>query len=324
MRIGLVLTGGTLDSAATPQGLDARVGSGLAQALRARLKPGQSLQEFASPWRLDSSQLDTRGILALGWSLLDAPPQDAWIVVAGTDTLAWLAPSLWWMLGSLGRPVLLACGMSPWWVQGGDGETTLDRLPELLETGLPPGVHVVSDGGLLPPCGLHKISHLVRDPFRPLAGLTGMPDLASLWQRLSLPVPQPPAPPRLPLGRRERTPSVLWLPMHPGLSPQAFREGLSLEPPRHIVLGGYSGGTLPLAFLEVLQGVPSRLHLTSQQWGPLEPELYAVSSGLRGSLQVWNSGPETVTALLALADAMGLEGEDAQCALHTLEHGIAA
>lgn len=322
MKIGLILTGGTLDSVATEHGLEARIGSGFADALRRLLAPGQTLQEVPSPWRIDSSQLETSMIHSLGTSVLQAPAQDAWILVAGTDTLAWLAPSLWWMLGSLGVPVFLVCGMAPWWVPGGDGEASLSALPALLAQTQLPGVHVVSNARILPPCGLHKISHLVRDPFRPLTELRTTPTLEGLFGRLSsptIPFPRAPYPPPFPRQAWLRAPSVLWLPLHPGLDPRALVNGLNAEPPRHVVLGSYSGGTLPLTALEEFASMSTSLHLISQQWGPLELGGYAVSSGLAERLLGWNLGPETVTALLALADGMGLEKEDALRPLRTLE-----
>lgn len=319
MRIGLCLTGGTLDSVPTAQGLDSRLPSGFGDALRRLMLPDQELEEIPSPWRIDSSQLKTSLIHELGTAMLKAPPKDAWIVVAGTDTLAWLAPSLWWMLGSLRIPVLLACGMDPWWVTGSDGETTLQALPFLLEGSARPGVQIVSNGRLVPPIGVHKVSHLVQDPFRSLAHLSRTATLGNLLGQLSAPAPGAPLPPAFPSGPYLRAPSVLWLPLHPGLDPQALLAWLQIDPPRHLVLGGYSGGTLPLAVLDALSSLPSSLHLISQQWGPLELGSYAASSGLAGRLQPWNSGPETVTALLSLADAMGLAGDEVQAPLHVLE-----
>lgn len=324
MNLGLLVTGGTLDSRATEAGLDAGGEGGVGDFLGTILRPGQRLHVHQAPWRIDSSQLETRMIPALAQALLQAPPMDAWIVVAGTDTLSWLAPALWLLLGTLPCPVLLVSGMKPWWDEASDGAANLHQALDLLASDAPQGVRIVSSGRLLVPYHLRKLSHRVDDPFRslPVTALDGS-TLQSMLTALQSPAPLPYL---LPPAHRStpdrRVPSVLWLSVHPGMDSAVLTTMLRNQPPRHIVLSGYSGGTLPLALLESLPP-DSLLHLTSQQWGALDLEAYAASASLRnGKVRAWSLCPETVTSLLALADHLGHSPLEALTPLEVLQAGL--
>jgi L-asparaginase len=323
MRIGLLSTGGTLDSAPSESGLAVGEASGLTDFVKSILHPGQEIVAVDPPWRIDSSQLETGMLPALADALRDATEPDAWIVGCGTDTLAWLAPALWWLLSGLGKPVLVVSGMAPWWAEASDGAANLARCLEHLSHAPAPCVEVVTGRLILPPWHLHKISHLADDPFRVLP-LTRPTDgtLRTLLEGLAsagtFPEILPPPPP--PPWKRE--PSVLWLPCHPGMAPGSIRYLVQSLKPRHLVLSGYSGGTVPLSLLD-LDRSPIRCHLVSQQWGRLDPAGYAVSSRLadRG-WRTWNLAPETVTSLLSLADGCGLEGASSLIALQALETAL--
>lgn len=324
MNIGLIVTGGTLDSRPTDAGLDAGQDGGVAGFLETILRPGQRLHAHPAPWRIDSSQLETRMIPALAEVMLRAAPMDAWIVVVGTDTLAWLAPALWWLLGRLPCPVLLLSGMHPWWAKDSDGAANLHQALDLLASGAPPGVRIVGSGRLIAPYHVRKLSHRIDDPFRALP--VDDPDaptlqtmLTALQSEAPLPYLLPPASPNT--GDR-RIPSVLWLSVHPGMDPSSLRRSLSSQPPRHILLSGYSGGTLPLAILDAIPS-DSALHLTSQQWGALDLDAYAASSSLRSArIHAWSLCSETVTSLLGLADHLGLSGSEAIIPLEVLQAGL--
>jgi len=324
MNIGLVVTGGTLDSRATDAGLDAGQDGGVAGFLGTVLRPGQRLHVRTAPWRIDSSQLETRMIPELAQTILHAQPMDAWIVVVGTDTLAWLAPALWWLLGRLPCPVLLLSGMHPWWAKGSDGAANLQQALALLEDAPPPGVRVVTAGRLLVPYHLRKLSHRIDDPFRSLP--VADPDDSTLQSMLTALQSPPPLPyllpPACPGTPDRRAPSVLWLSVHPGMDSSSLTAMLRERAPRHVLLSGYSGGTLPLALLEAIPP-QSAVHLTTQQWGALDLDAYAASSVLRGArLHAWSLCPETVASLLALADHLGLSGREAIVPLEVLQAGL--
>ncbi|MEN9354806.1 MAG: hypothetical protein RL318_2131 [Fibrobacterota bacterium] len=325
MRIGLIVTGGTLDSVGSSDGLTVDRDGGLTEFVKSALHPHQTLDVVESPWRIDSSQLKTAQILELARLILASPSKDAWIIAAGTDTLAWLAPALWLLLGAAPFPILLVSGMRPWWAHQSDGAQNLRDCLARLDSGCPNGVRVATAGRLLVPYHLRKISHRVDDPFRNLPVQECAPrTLGTQFDAIDSSLPNLPylTPPHFANLQAIRAPSVLWLPVHPGLEPQTILPLLNDACVRQLVLSGYSGGTLP-RWLQDLRPAHTRVHLTTQQWGPLSLKEYAASSSLPADhWKVWSLCPETVTSLLALGDVMGMDGEELTSGLDTLEASL--
>jgi len=323
MNVGLLSTGGTLDSRRAGTGLEvgALAGKGLAEFLRSLLLADETLFELPSPWLIDSSQLRMRQIPSLARAVREAPA-DTLLLCVGTDTLAFLAPFLW-AAGTGDRPVLVVSGMLPWWEADSDGAANLRTALALLRRGIH-GLWVVSAGRVLPPANLRKISHLARDPFRELAfsDRTGralsevLSELAKFGRSASEELPEPLRQPSLSPDARD--PAVAWLSVHPGLTPEMLARLLGDGDVRHLVLSGYSGGTFPLWLLE---GLPEGLtiHLTSQQLGRLRLQDYAVSSPAEeGRLHAWDLATETVISVLSACDMAGVDAAGAVACLEFL------
>ena len=323
MKVGLLSTGGTLDSRRGEAGLEvgALAGAGMADFLRSLLLADEALLELPSPWRIDSSQLRMRQIPSLACAIREAPV-DALLLCVGTDTLAFLAPFLW-AVGTGDRPVLIVSGMLPWWEADADGAANLRTALAMLRRGIR-GLWVASAGRVLPPANLRKISHLACDPFRELAfsDRTGqelsevLHDLAESGRLVSEELPAPLRQPALSPDGRD--PAVAWISVHPGLTPEMLARLLGNGDMRHLVLSGYSGGTFPLWLLE---GLPERLtiHLTTQQLGRLRLQDYAVSSPVgEGRLHAWDLATETVISVLSACDMAGMDAAGAVACLESL------
>lgn len=304
MNIGLIVTGGTLDSVRSESGLQCHEVGGLIDFIANVSDDQDDLTIFKSPWRQDSSQLRFEQILALADTLAQTQGMDAVLLGVGTDTLAYLAPTLWALSRRFPAPVVLVSGMQPWWMPDSDGAANVrDALAYIHQK--PAGVEVVSAGRRLSPLNLRKFSHLSHDPFRNTIPLqTG--SLEQVLQQIPhAAATQSPMPPELPWSPVSRNPVVPWLVVHPALTGDLLLRSLSPDT-RHVVLSGYSGGTLPHW---LLAAIPSgiEIHVVSQQWGPMCPEDYEASSTLLGrGIHFWNLAGETLTSLLAVSVAFGL------------------
>jgi hypothetical protein len=96
--------------------------------------------------------------------------------------------------------------------------------------------------------------------------------------------------------------------IHPGLTAESITSILRADL-EHVVLSGYSGGTLPHWALDAIPR-GTCIHVISQQFGAMFPEQYQASSSLLGrNIHFWNLAGETLTALLSVAIAFDLSAE---------------
>jgi len=317
VNIGLVITGGTLDSVQAEFGLHCNASGGLEEFIKSASSDQDYLTIYASPWRQDSSQLQFEQILTLSATLMQTQGMDAVLLGVGTDTLAYLAPTLWALSRRFPAPVVLVSGMQPWWMPESDGAANVrDALVYIRQK--PAGVEVVSAGRRLSPLNLRKFSHICPDPFRNTISLQAGSLEQVLQQIPHAAAPQPPMPPELPSSPVCRDPVVPWLVVHPAVTGDLLLRNLSPDT-KHVVLSGYSGGTLPHW---LLVAIPSgiEIHVVSQQWGAMCPEDYEASSALLGrGIHFWNLAGETLTSLLAVSVAFGMDAGETLDWLRAIE-----
>lgn len=157
-RILCLYTGGTIGSKPTSQGLAPAAGAlqDLLTELAAHLpdQPDVTLLEY--PQLLDSSSMGPAD-----WNHIAADISarhdefDGFVVLHGTDTLAFTAAALSFQLENLAKPVLLTGSQRPWLQTGSDASANVALALKNAAGGWP-GVRVAFGGRLLPGTRVRK------------------------------------------------------------------------------------------------------------------------------------------------------------------------
>ncbi|WP_044870899.1 asparaginase [Pseudomonas sp. LFM046] len=154
-KLLVLYTGGTIGMQMTDAGLAP------ASGFEARLCAEQAAhpQRPAPPWvfremlpLLDSANMTQANWLAMRDAIVDGVEKDgcdAVLLLHGTDTLAYSAAALSFLLLGLPVPVVLTGSMQPAGVEGGDAWPNLFGALALLAAGVAPGVHLYFNGKLL-------------------------------------------------------------------------------------------------------------------------------------------------------------------------------
>ncbi|MBM7063424.1 asparaginase [Pseudomonas sp. UL073] len=171
-RILILYTGGTIGMQMSADGLAP------ASGFEARLRAQQALEEDGDQlpeWRfrellplIDSANMTQGHWLAMRAAILaglDEDDCDSVLVLHGTDTLAYSAAALSFLLLGLPQPVLLTGSMQPAGVDGGDAWPNLFGALRMLQLGQRPGVQVFFDGRLLHGARVGKLRSDAFDAF---------------------------------------------------------------------------------------------------------------------------------------------------------------
>ncbi|TLX61870.1 asparaginase [Stutzerimonas nosocomialis] len=173
-KLLVLYTGGTIGMQMSATGL--APASGFEARLRARQaeEPGLRLP----PWifrellpLIDSADLTQQHSLAQRDAIVAAVEQDgcdAVLVLHGTDTLAYSAAALSFLLLGLPVPVVLTGSMQPAGVPGGDAWPNLFGAMQALQAGVAPGVHLYFDGQLMHGARCSKLRSDAFDAFQVL------------------------------------------------------------------------------------------------------------------------------------------------------------
>ena len=159
-RILCLYTGGTIGCISTAQGLAPATGvlQQPIQELAAKLQPEAielTLREY--PQLLDSSSMQPKDWLRIAQDIHDAYEQfDGFIVLHGTDTLAWTAAALHWQLAHIAKPVVITGSQRPWLQSGSDAQANVE-LALRAATGEQAGVIVAFGGQLMPGFAVKKL-----------------------------------------------------------------------------------------------------------------------------------------------------------------------
>ena len=154
-KLLLLYTGGTIGMQMSASGLIPA--SGFEARLRAeqaahpeRPAPDWLFQELLPP--LDSANMTQANWLSMRDAIVAGVDQqgcDAVLLLHGTDTLAYSAAALSFVLLGLPVPVILTGSMQPAGVANGDAWPNLFGALALLTSGVAPGVHLYFNGSLL-------------------------------------------------------------------------------------------------------------------------------------------------------------------------------
>ena len=300
----VLYTGGTIGMQMTEAGL--APASGFEARLRAeqalhpeRPAPAWRFQELSPP--IDSANMRQSHWLAMRDAIVEAVDEqgcDAVLLLHGTDTLAYSAAALSFLLLGIDVPVVLTGSMLPAGSPGSDAWPNLFGALAALAEGCLPGVHLYFAGQLLHGARASKLKSEAFDAFanttRPRQGrhLDALP--AALHYR------QPRQPVRLAVQ-----------PLFPGLDAAQLR-GVLAGAPQALLLECYGSGTGPaddVELLDVLREARARgvvLAAISQcPQGHVEFGVYAAGSALAGVGLVSGGG---MTREAALGKLFGLLG----------------
>lgn len=167
----ILYTGGTIGMQMSAAGL--APASGFEERLRAeqaahpeRQLPAWRFRELSPP--IDSANITQSHWLAMRDAIVTAVERDGCtgvLVLHGTDTLAYSAAALSFLLLGLPVPVLLTGSMLPAGVEGSDAWSNLFDALALLQQGVAPGVQVFFHGRVLHGARVNKRNSEVFDAF---------------------------------------------------------------------------------------------------------------------------------------------------------------
>lgn len=303
-RLLVLYTGGTIGMQMTSAGLAP------ASGFEARLCAEQAAhpQRPAPPWvfrelspPLDSANMTQANWLAMRDAIVDGVELegcDAVLLLHGTDTLAYSAAALSFLLLGLPVPVVLTGSMQPAGVEGGDAWPNLFGAMALLAAGVTPGVHLYFNGRLLNGARASKQRSDVFDAFveaqRPRHGQRATTISAELDYRN----------PRQPV-------SLAVQPLFPGLAAAQLQAVLD-SGVQGLLLECYGSGTGPsenAEFLDVLKAAHARgmvLAAISQcPQGAVKFGVYAAGNQLASSGLVSCAGMTREAALAKLFSLLG-------------------
>ena len=300
----VLYTGGTIGMQMSEAGL--APASGFEDRLKAeqalhpeRPAPAWRFRELSPP--IDSANMRQANWLAMRDAIVQAVDEegcDAVLLLHGTDTLAYSAAALSFLLLGIEVPVLLTGSMLPVGSPGSDAWPNLFGALAALSEGCLPGVHLYFDGQLLHGARASKLKSEAFDAFANMPRPRHAARLDELPAALHY--------------RQPRRPVTLAVqPLFPGLSAAQLRAMLA-EDVQGVLLECYGSGTGPsddAEFLAVLREAHERgvvLAAISQcPQGHVDFEVYAAGSALAEAGLVSGTGMTREAALAKLFSLIG-------------------
>ena len=301
-RILVLYTGGTIGMQASASGLAPAAG------FEARLRAQQSQQAERLPnWTfrellppIDSANMSQANWLAMVTAIRQGVQDgcDGVLVLHGTDTLAYSAAALSFLLLGLPVPVVLTGSMLPAGAAGSDAWPNLFGAMQALHDGVAPGVHLYFNGALMHGARVSKLSSEAFDAFQVVQRQRQGTRLGELPEAIDFRQPRQPV-------------NLLSLPLVPGLRASHLRALLD-SGVQGLVLECYGSGTGPsdnAELLEVLRAAHARgvvLAAISQcPQGHVEFGVYAAGSQLASAGLVSAGGMTREAALGKLFALLG-------------------
>jgi L-asparaginase len=303
-KLLVLYTGGTIgmqmsaDGLAPASGFEARLRAQQAQE-QARQLPSWIFRELLPP--IDSANMSQANWLAMVAAIRAGIEQDgcdAVLVLHGTDTLAYSAAALSFLLLGLPVPVLLTGSMKPAGAAGSDAWANLFGAMQALQQGVAAGVQLYFNGQLLHGARVSKLASATFGAFAELPRLRQSPRAASIPANLDYRQPRQPV-------------NLAVLPCFPGI--QATHVSALLDSGvRGLLLECYGSGTGPsddAALLAALKAAHERgvvLAAISQcAHGHVEFGVYAAGSKLASAGLVSAGGMTREAALGKLFALLG-------------------
>lgn len=303
-KLLVLYTGGTIgmqqsaDGLAPASGFEARMRA--QQALEHdRQLPAWTFRELLPP--IDSANMSQANWLAMVEAIRAGVEQDgcdAVLLLHGTDTLAYSAGALSFLLLGLDLPVVLTGSMQPAGVDGSDAWSNLFGAMAALQQGVAPGVHLYFNGSLMHGARVSKLASASLGAFAELPRLRRGEHADSLPTSLDYRQPRQPV-------------NLAVLPLFPGLRAEHLR-ALLASGVRGLLLECYGSGTGPsddAALLAALKAAHEQgvvLAAISQcMHGHVEFGVYAAGSQLAATGLVSGGGMTREAALGKLFALLG-------------------
>lgn len=293
-NILVLYTGGTIGMQASASGLapasgfEARVRA--QQGQQAERLPNWTFRELLPP--IDSANMTQANWLEMVMAIRQGAQDgcDGVLVLHGTDTLAYSAAALSFLLLGLPVPVVLTGSMLPAGAENSDAWPNLFGAMQALHDGVAPGVHLYFNGALMHGARVSKLSSDAFDAFQVVPRKRQGNRLGELPATIDFRQPRQPV-------------NLLALPLVPGLRASHLRALLD-SGVQGLVLECYGSGTGPsdnAELLEVLRAAHARgvvLAAISQcARGHVEFGVYAAGSQL-ASVGLISAGGMTREAAL--------------------------
>ena len=228
-KILLIATGGTIASRETEHGLRPALS---ADDLRAAMGVKDAAVETLDLLSLDSTNIAPPHWEQIARCVADCRhAHDGIIISHGTDTMAYTAAALYYMLEHIDRPVVLTGAQRPLGTAGSDAEANL-RLAARAALSGHAGIMIAFGGRIIHGNAAKKIHSLADDAFRSIGRTEIDLDVA----------PVPPSAPFCLHETLERRVAVLRL--YPGMSPDAVTACIKAGC-RGIIIEGYGLGSVP-------------------------------------------------------------------------------
>ncbi len=223
-KILMLTTGGTIASTET--------GRGLAPGLNADdlLRGLEDLREICEIDTLEVCSLDSTNITWEHWLLLEEAVEthyesyDGFVICHGTDTMAYTASALSYLLQNIGKPVVLTGAQKPITQEITDAKRNLrDSIAAAMEESCR-GVQIVFNGQIIAGTRAKKVKSFSFDAFTSI----NFPKLGVVQNGRVIRYLEEPVPEGKPDFYRKVNPKVFLLKLIPGMQPQIlepiFRE----------------------------------------------------------------------------------------------------
>ncbi|HWV09521.1 MAG TPA: asparaginase [Pseudomonas sp.] len=299
----VLYTGGTIGMQMSAAGLAP------ASGFEARLRAQQSAQAEQVPeWTfrellppIDSANMSQANWLAMVEVIRAGVEQDgcdAVLVLHGTDTLAYSAAALSFLLLGLPVPVILTGSMLPAGAEGSDAWNNLFGAMQALHTGVAPGVHLYFNGTLMHGARVSKLRSDAFDAFHVLPRQRQGEHAGSIPSTIDYRQPR-------------QAVNLAVLPLYPGIQAAHVRALLD-SGVRGLLLECYGSGTGPSDNAELL-GVLKDAHargvvlaaISQCPHGHVEFGVYAAGSQLASAGLVSAGGMTREAALGKLFALLG-------------------
>lgn len=241
---------------------------------------------------IDSSDVAPRHWRSIASTVMECMDRfDGFVVLHGTDTMAYTASALSFMLEGLRKPVILTGSQLPIGIPRTDGRENLlsavmlaadetNGESTIQEVAVYFGNHLFR-GNRTHKESAQSLQALISPNHPPLveAGVEFQVNIASLWR------PDPQIQPQLHDGMRTE---VAWIPLFPGMPMEGLRRTLEWEDLRGVVLATFGSGNAPTSQVlrDLLREAGDRgvtmVNVTQCGHGGVHPELYATSHMLAG------------------------------------------
>ncbi len=309
-KLLVLYTGGTIgmqmsvEGLAPASGFEARLRA--QQGREAQPLPQWTFRELLPP--IDSANMNQHNWLAMVAAIRAAIEQDGCdgvLLLHGTDTLAYSAAALSFLLLGLPAPVILSGSMLPAGAEGSDAWGNLFGAMGALQAGVAPGVHLYFNGTLMHGARVSKLRSDAFDAFSVL------PRQRQSARAESIPASIDYRQPRQPVD-------LAVLPFYPGIQAHHLRALLD-SGVQGLLLECYGSGTGPADDTELL-GVLKAAHergvvlaaISQSPHGHVEFGVYAAGSQLAATGLVSAGGMTREAALGKLFALLGAGLSQAQ------------